>query len=327
MSLSSKVRKAVMERDHRECQFFCGGQPATQVAHRDHQGAGGLPVSHWKNQPPNLAAACDQCHGRHQTELLWVEFEPADVGDDGEVLDVGRMVVRTLDGELVPEENLWFYQRWVKRAAELASKSLQTIGVIDNLVGQMMHDLRLGSHMLPEGGEFDQYVSSLGWDPIKAGKVADAFEWALEFGGWPEGVPYSKIELLFNTDWAPLKSMDGEVAADNCPQAYLQRARGGSSYSSLQQELQEAKLAQANMRNYLVGDIDALFKAGALIRTSEELRLLRLAGARGLGVLKINAFKGRLTFQRGRDAGLVDKANPARRIHPMSLDDFAEEAE
>ena len=316
MTIGNKARKDVMARDNGECQFFCGGRKATQVAHKDHQGAGGLPVSHWKNQPPNLAAACDSCHKLHQNVYIWEEFEP--MSDKGP----GKMVLRTLGGELVPQENLWFYQRWLKKAAELASKSLQTIGVVDHLVGQMMHDLRVGAHFLPEGGEFDQYVSSLGWDPLQAAKIADAFDWAGDHGGWPDGVPFAKVELLMGTDFSGLDEMDEDAREANTPRAYLRLAQDGSSYSSLQRALQEAKLRQSIVRNYLVGTVSSLMGAGQLVRTSDELGLLAEAGQRGMAVLKINAFKGALEFKRGEHAGLIDKGNPGNKIHPVSLQVF-----
>ena len=58
MAISDKVRRDVMERDKSECQFWCGGKPATEISHFVHQGAGGLPPEHELNQPLNLAASC-----------------------------------------------------------------------------------------------------------------------------------------------------------------------------------------------------------------------------------------------------------------------------
>ena len=92
MAISDKTRRDVMERDKGECQFWCGGKPATQFSHFDHQGIGGLPPDHPKNQPENGAASCDECHGRFNGPgrvYVWEEFEPANIKG----MDVGGPVV------------------------------------------------------------------------------------------------------------------------------------------------------------------------------------------------------------------------------------------
>ena len=135
---SEATREIVFERDQGECQFFCGGQEATQLSHFKHQGPGGLPPYHWKNLPSNLAASCGECHNRFPPNgnWRWVEFEPGvsnlqvcDCGsastictDSGlraieEMARVGVMRILDLDGNEVPERDLWFYNRWKKLAA------------------------------------------------------------------------------------------------------------------------------------------------------------------------------------------------------------------
>ena len=160
MAISDKTRRDVMERDKGECQFWCGGKPATQFSHFDHQGIGGLPTDHPKNQPENGAASCDECHARFSGPgrvYVWEEFEPAnikgmDVGGPvgGEMLmlmtgtnnmddayrvmkndaieaNKGRMVIRAPNGKLVPESDLWFYVRWDWFWAEDQSECLRAM--------------------------------------------------------------------------------------------------------------------------------------------------------------------------------------------------------
>ena len=343
MAISDKVRRLVMERDEGRCQFFCGGRPATDVAHRDHQGSGGLPADHWKNQPPNLAAACAECHSKHQTELQWLEFEEATYLEEGGtdpktfipagktkfLHSPGKMIIEDFEGNRIPESQLFFYQRHILAAAKQAKESLHTIGTIDHIVGKMMHDLREGAPMLEEGGEFDQLVSSLGWDPVKAGEIADTFEWASEHGGWPEDAAYSKVKLLADTEWPQEQSEDEdqeqtEDENEVSPEKLLKQAASGASYTDIQQELIEAGLAQAIVRNYLVGTPEALLNAGLLVRTRKELDLLRICAENGMAAFRINAIKGRLQFRRGKKPILFDRGT-GDEIQPMDLDQLAEQ--
>ena len=145
MAISDKTRRDVMERDKGECQFWHREpDPATEISHFVHQGAGGLPPEHELNQPPNLAASCSECHARFSGPgrvYVWEEFEPACIaftakttlyaGDEivGSSVDVndgrGVMQIRAPNGKLVPKEDLWFYVRWDWAAAPGKSEALK----------------------------------------------------------------------------------------------------------------------------------------------------------------------------------------------------------
>ena len=160
MPVSDKARQAVMERANGHCQFWHSEPfPADQISHKDHQGHGGLPATHWKNLPPNLAASCGECHARfHQGRVyMWEEFdapniEAMNVGgpvcaevtmlitetnnmDDAYRVmknaaieaNMGRMVIRAPNGQFVPESDLWFYQRWEWFWAEDMSECLKNM--------------------------------------------------------------------------------------------------------------------------------------------------------------------------------------------------------
>jgi len=312
MTISKAVRKQVMERDNGNCQFWhTHAVPGTEISHKDHQGVGGLPPDHWKNQPSNLAASCSECHARFSGPgdvFIWEDFRPN-----------GVMKILDPDGNRVPEEDLWFYNRSIKYNAEEAVKSLQTIGVIDNLIGEMMHNLRCGALMLDDGVEFDETISGLGWDPVKANQIADIYEWAQEYGGWPEETPFSKIELLFKTDFSPLEDMEPDKVMGLTPQQFLGWAGSGASYSNLKDDLVKAGLRQRQQRNYCLFDMKHL--EFVFVRTRKEKKLSEVALERGFGVLKINSFKGRLKYQRGKDGGIIDK-HTAKMLPLLTLDEW-----
>lgn len=300
--ISDATRAEVMKADEGECQFFCGGRPATQVAHFDHQGAGGLPPDHWKNQLPNLAASCGECHPeRIHVEHEWVRFRRPSYPSD-----VGEMMIRNrASGLVVPNESLWFYMRHRRDDAREAAAALQTIGVIDEAVAERMVDLRNGAHLLESGAEFGQYVSSLGWDPNRAEAVADAWLWAQDFGGWPEGVPHSKVALLMDVEWPDdeQEGPDGPLTPEN----YLGMAEQGASYTELRKSLETAGLKICQQRIYLVGPVDrgTVDERWRLYRTRDELRLLQLAAGRSLGVMRVNAIKGGLKLRRGKNCRVL----------------------
>lgn len=113
MAISEATRAEVFRLDHSECQFWHAEPvPATDCSHRVHQGAGGLPPDHWINQPPNIAASCRACHGRFSgpgKPYRWTEFSRED----------RVMGILAPNGTLVPEDDLWFYnrERWEKTQA------------------------------------------------------------------------------------------------------------------------------------------------------------------------------------------------------------------
>jgi len=299
--IGNKARREVMERDQRECQFFCGGQPATEIAHFDHQGIGGLPAGHWKNQPPNLAAACGECHRKVHGNWRWIEFEPAEQRAPGAGIPacIGTMEVLDPDGHVVSGHDLWFYNRWRKQAAIMAAQSLQTVSTIDCTIGEMMHDLRDGAEFLVGARSFEEHISGLGWDSIKANEIADVFEWACSLEcGWPAEVNYSKMELLYGVDWG-----------EHSPEPFIESAAGGDSYSTLQADLIKAGLKQAQYRLYavvgppLVGATRVVY-----VRTRQEEKLIQLALDRECAAIKINALKGRLGYRRGKKGGIFDRA-------------------
>jgi len=219
------------------------------------------------------------------------------------------------DGNEVPERDLWIYNRWRKQAAIEAAQSLQTIGEIDSSVGEMMRDLRDGAEFLqgvrPGVNPFDEHVSGLGWDPIKANDIADVYEWAVEREGWPSEANYAKMKLIY----------DSVVEEDKPSKSFVTSAATGASYSTLRKDLIKAGLIAAQPWTYLVfspevlgpGSSDMDWSDGGVgsslpvfIRTRKEDELIAEATKRGLAALKINAFKGRLKFKRGKDGGLFD---------------------
>lgn len=161
MAISEKTRKEVMERDSGNCQFWHNHPvPATEISHKDHQGAGGLPPEHWKNQSPNVAASCHECHLRFSGPgrvYVWDEFLPADVEGmnvggpvvaevtmlltgtnnmddayrvmkwDAIQQNMGHMAIRAPNGQLVPEKDLWFYNRWLWKEAKDYAQSLEQV--------------------------------------------------------------------------------------------------------------------------------------------------------------------------------------------------------
>lgn len=105
MTVSKHNRELVMKWAKNECIFF-HRKPvlATEISHKDHQGIGGLPETHWKNQPPNLGASCAECHDKFSGPggvYVWEEFDRG----------ANVMVIRAPSGEVVPEKDLWFFNR------------------------------------------------------------------------------------------------------------------------------------------------------------------------------------------------------------------------
>ena len=312
--VSDAVRKIVMERDRGECQFWCGGQPATEISHFKHQGVGGLPADHSRNRPPNLAASCSECHRRlpPNGNWRWIEFS-------GNNDKVGTMEILDPDGHVVSGADLWFYNRWRKQAAIMAAQSLQTVATIDCTIGEMMHDLRDGAEFLAGARSFEEHASGLGWDSIKANKIADVFEWARSLEcGWPRDVNYAKMELLYGVDWG-----------DRSPSPFVESAAAGDSYSTLQADLIREGLREHTPRIYLLCSPEVLdggpFGPGVvtpmLIRTREEEKLLESAVECGLAVLKLNAFKGRLRYKRGKAGGVFD-VQTGRQVTLFTLEEW-----
>jgi len=178
-----------------------------------------------------------------------------------------------------------------------------------------MHDLRDGAHLLEAGATFDQYVSSLGWDSAQANEIADAWEWASDNGGWPEGVPFAKVKLLHAVDWGGLENVAGYITS------YLTWAASGASHTDISRALVKDKLREAKPRVYLVVSADVLAALGQPIRTRDEEGLIAEATKRGLGVLNINSFKGDLQFKRGKDAAIVNRKT-GERVELMELEDW-----
>jgi hypothetical protein len=205
------------------------------------------------------------------------------------------------DGSEVPREDLWFYTRWIKEAAVMAAQSLQTVSTIDNTIGEMMYDLRRGSKFLGGAKTFDEHVSGLGWDPLKANEIADVFEWTQGLAcGWPAEVNYSKMQLLHGIDWA-----------DISPIPFVESAAGGDSYSTIRDNLIRSGLVRRQFRIYAlispphVGAVDIKY-----VRTYRETELVQWAAERGLAVVKVNSFKGALKYRRGKDGGLFNGRGP-----------------
>lgn len=334
MPISQKVRRDVMERDQGECQFWCGGQPATEISHFKHQGTGGLPVGHWKNQPSNLAVSCGECHDRlpPNGRWCWVEFQPVPIPcgvtlqDEAgklkpEIVGVahGDLMMKILDpdGNVVPKSDLWFYNRWRKQAAIMAARSLQTVATIDCTVGEMMHDLRDGAEFLAGKQTFEEYVSGLGWDSIKANHIADIYEWSQTLEcGWPADVNYSKMGLLYGVDW-------GEHPAE----PFARSAEGGDSYSTLQAALIKAGLKESQYRIYALVSVPFIGAVRVVyVRTRQEDELTQLALDRKCAVLKINALKGCLEYRRGRSGGLFVKKTGVT-VGLLTLEEWAQAKE
>jgi len=303
VTVGKKARDAVWERDEGECQFFCGGDKATNVCHRDHQGAGGLPAKHKKNQPPNLALGCSECHGLHQEFVQWTEFVPPSFDENGNLSDMGSMVVLKGDGTPYLKKELWFYRKWDKKAAIAAVQHLHTVNEIDAPIGRMMHDLRRGADLMDVGGTFDQQVSALGWDPLKANKIADVFRWAGDVGtGWPAEVNYQKMELIYDGEYGK----GGETVAVE----FIERARGGMSFTGVRREMIKKGIRGAQPRLYITvlpGKLKKLVDSGdvVLVRTKREMDFSIEVGRAGLAMLTVNAIKGGLKFKRGKEVQIV----------------------
>jgi len=242
-----------------------------------------------------------------------VEFEPAKQGAPGAGIPehIGTMKILDPGGNKVPEHTLWFYNRWKKLAAIMAAQSLQTVGEIDSSVGEMMRDLRDGVRFLAGARSFDEHISGLGWDPIKANDIADVYEWAIEREGWPSEVNYAKMRLIYDA----IGPSPGDAE-------FIQTAASGASYSTLKKDLIKAGLLEARWGTFLVCSpvvlkpdlaVDGVrlipeFNMPVFVRTRREDELIQAATERGLAVMKVNAFKGRLQFKRGKEGGRFDKA-------------------
>jgi len=337
---SEKTRREVFARDNGECQFFCGGKQATEISHFDHQGVGGLPPDHWKNQPQNLAASCGLCHRRIHSGYRWVEFVPPKILTSG--ISCETLVMKIIDpsGNEIPESDLWFYNRWKKLYAQMAAQSLQTVSEIDGSIGEMMRDLRDGAEFLQGARSFDEHVSGLGWDPIKANDVADVYEWAIEHGGWPSEVNFCKMQLICeslstDSDLSPA----GKEHHERVCRSVMDSAASGASYSTLRRDLIEAGAITAKQRVYLVYSPWGLSRSPAFsdrpidgpslhvfVRTRKEEELIAAALQRGLAVLKVAAFKGRLRFKPGRNGGLFDTVTGSE-IELLTLEEWMGEDE
>jgi hypothetical protein len=105
MAISEATRREVFRLDHSEC-IFWHVEPveASEVSHFIHQGAGGMPPTHWLNQPPNLGASCHPCHLRFSGPgkvYHWIAWDR----------EGGVLRIKSPRGKLVKTDDLWYYNR------------------------------------------------------------------------------------------------------------------------------------------------------------------------------------------------------------------------
>jgi len=141
MAISKATREEIFERDDGKCQLWhTEPTPGSELSHFSHQGIGGLPDTHPKNQAANLITACHECHARfHQgRRYTWEAFTAARLAVFGvdmkchndlpqRCTDPGIMQIRAPNGNLVPQSDLWFYVRWDWKQAEAKSEALKNM--------------------------------------------------------------------------------------------------------------------------------------------------------------------------------------------------------
>ena len=285
MGRSEAVRQAAFEADGHRCQF-CGFDPRTdrspfRVLSGAHLEALGIGGSDELDVLENVITACwgpGSCHEAMHAGLLMVAmFDRA-----GHVLDAGRRKHVNDAWESYPMDELFFYQREHVEKAERAIAMLQQVGEIDGEVARMFRDLGAGCEMLAYGGPFDQVVSSLGWDPLKAGQIVEALDWADGWFGWPDGVPYSKVKLIMEAD------VPATAPPDMQPTELLRQAAAGASYTVLKKALQDHGYVARPMAYYLVQSGDVW----GFVKTRREDELHRFGIDHLMSVVKVATVKG-----------------------------------
>ena len=317
MSRSEAVRQAAFEADGHRCQF-CGFDPKTdrspfRVLSGAHLEALGIGGSDELDVLENVITACwgpGSCHeAMHAGLLMVVRFDRA-----GNVLDPVRRKHVNDAWEPYPMDELFFYQREHIEGAEKAMSMLQQVGEIDGEVARMFRDLGAGCEMLAYGGPFDQVVSSLGWDPLKAAGIVEALGWADGWGGWPDGVPYSKMRLVQEAD------VPAEAPPDMQPEELLRQAAAGASYSVLKKALQDHGYVARPMRYYL-----AMYEGTMqYVGTRAEDEINSFCRDHEIGLIKIAQVKGALrkANRKERLAGSVYVCRDGTRIPVWRFDEF-----
>jgi hypothetical protein len=249
------------------------------------------------------------CHElTHQGLLEVAEFQR------GAVLVVNRRSHVNDPWERVPNDELFFYQREHIEKAETAIAMLQQVGEIDGEVARMFRDLGAGCEMLAYGGPFDQVVSSLGWDPLKAAGIVEALDWADSWGGWPDGVPYSKVKLIQEAD------VPAEAPPDMQPTELLRQAAAGASYTILKKALQDHGYVARPMAYYLVQSGDVW----GFVKTRREDDLHRFGIDHHLSVVKVATVKGDLRNANRKEALHGDRYVRRSTKESFKVIDFAE---
>lgn len=304
MAISEAVRKEVMERDHGECMFFHRQPvPATEISHFDHQGLGGLPPDHWKNQAPNLAASCGECHRRFPA-YKWGEFTPLRIEDRStDDVDYPKMVIYDLSGKIISKEDLWFYVRHEATRLQLVEARIQGLAMIEGDVARDLYELSKGYKLLePDAVSFSQYIAGRNVSATKATQAARAYGWMEESGlTWPVGLTSEKADILRkaieNNDF--LFFIEEEEA-----QAYLDAAVD-QSVSDLKQELIDAGLMKASVRWYvhiryrISGEKYPLFSGlSTFIRARSVVKALEFNPTQGDMVLRADKFVAGLNWDR-----------------------------
>lgn len=316
MSRSEEVRQEAFEADGHRC-VVCGYDPRTDkspmrvlsAAHLEALGIGG---SEALDVVENVWTGCwgpGSCHElTHQGLLEVAEFQR------GAVLVVNRRSHVNDPWERVPSDELFFYQREHIEKAEKAIAMLQQVGEIDGEVARMFRDLGAGCEMLAYGGPFDQVVSSLGWDPLKAERIVEALDWADGWCGWPDGVPYSKVKLIQEAD------VPAEAPPDMQPAELLRQAAAGASYTILKKALQDHGYVARPLRYYL-----AMYEGTMqYVGTRAEDEINSFCRDHEIGLIKIAQVKGALrkANRKERLAGSVYVCRDGTRIPVWRFDEF-----
>lgn len=314
---SEEVRQSAFEADGHRCQF-CGFDPKTdrspfRVLSGAHLEALGIGGSDELDVLENVITLCwgpGSCHELTHAGLLKVEM----FDRPGHVLDAYRRGHVDDKWDVYPTEELFFYQREHVEKAERAIAMLQQVGEIDGEVARMFRDLGAGCEMLAYGGPFDQVVSSLGWDPLKAERIVEALDWADSWGGWPDGVPYSKVRLIMEADVPAMAPPDMQ------PAELLRQAAAGASYTILKKALQDHGLVDRPMRYYL-----AMYEGTMqYVGTRDEDEIHSFCRDHEIGLIKIAQVKGglRKANRKERLAGSVYACRDGTRIPVWRFDEF-----
>jgi len=213
---SSSFRKQVLEADRYECQK-CGSTSNLEADHVVERGMGGIPS---RDEIANGITLCARCH-RQKTEKLWfIERWERDDLENG-------LVIRLRDGAYMPKGDIWFYLRQERDKVKEETALLTNLSLSEGARAMMLWHVYTYYYLVEPGTTPDQYVASIGLDPVRAREEAELAGWLKEKGVvWPDGVNAAKVALIREA---------GDLSTEEMT-AWLNKARD-SSYSDLAREL------------------------------------------------------------------------------------------